>query len=79
MTVIKVNLSAGKESVGEPWINRLCRDFNVIVNIVRANVDIDCGFIQVELSGATEDVQRATTWLMTTGLHVEAEQRSVGA
>jgi len=29
--------------------------------------------------GPVEEIQRATAWLMTTGLHVEALQRAVGA
>jgi len=47
------------------------------VNIVKANVDTDFGWIQICLEGPVEDIQRATAWLMTTGLHVDALQRSV--
>jgi L-aspartate semialdehyde sulfurtransferase ferredoxin len=79
MTSVLVNVSAGKESVGEPWIWRLSRDFNVKVSVVRANVDTDFGFMQLDVSGEVEDVQRSIAWLMTTGLHVEAQSRSVGA
>jgi L-aspartate semialdehyde sulfurtransferase ferredoxin len=79
MTSVLVNVSAGKESVGEPWIWRISRNFNVKVNIVRANVDTDYGFMQVDLIGEVEDVQRTIAWLMTTGLHVEAQSRAVGA
>jgi L-aspartate semialdehyde sulfurtransferase ferredoxin len=79
MTSVLVNISAGKESVSEPWIWRISRDFNVKVIIVRANVDTDFGFMQIDLQGEVEDVQRTIAWLMTTGLHVEAQSRSVGA
>ncbi len=57
---------------------RLCRDFDVQVNITKANVDTEFGWIQVRLSGPVEEIQRATAWLMTTGMHVDAVQRSVG-
>ncbi len=79
MTKVAVNLTAGNESVNEPWIWRLSREFNVRVNIIRASVDADYGFMQIELDGEVEDVQRATAWLMTTGMHVEAQSRAVGA
>jgi ABC-type methionine transport system ATPase subunit len=79
MTVIDVNLTARDEQVGEPWINRLCRDFEIRVTITKANIDTDFGWMQVRLEGPIEEVQRAVTWLMTTGLHVDAEHRSVGA
>ncbi len=79
MATVDLNITAGRDSVGEPWIWRISQEFNVKVNIVKANVDTDYGWIQLELSGPIEEIQRATAWLMTTGLHVEALQRAVGA
>jgi ABC-type methionine transport system ATPase subunit len=79
LTQVDVNLTATKQTVGEPWICRLSRDFNVQVIIKKANVDEDCGWMQITLEGEIEEIQRATAWLMTTGLHVEAQQRAVGA
>ncbi|MDR3688482.1 MAG: NIL domain-containing protein [Fimbriimonas sp.] len=78
MTHVDINVTAGKEHVQEPWIWRLSRDFNVKVNIRKATVDADCGWLQLELEGPVEEIQRATAWLMTTGLTVEALQRAVG-
>ncbi|MFY9233767.1 MAG: NIL domain-containing protein [Fimbriimonadaceae bacterium] len=79
MDRVDLNITAGKDAVAEPWIWRIARDFNVRVNIKKANIDTDYGWAQVELEGPIEEIQRATAWLMTTGLHVEAQQRAVGA
>ncbi len=79
MTTVEINITAGKETVGEPWIWKLSREFNVKVTLMKANVDTDFGWVQIELEGPVEEIQRATAWLMTTGLHVEAVQRAVGA
>lgn len=79
MTAIDVNLTARDNQVGEPWMCRLCKDFEIRATITKANIDSDFGWMQVRLEGPIEEVQRAITWLMTTGLHVDAEQRSVGA
>ena len=79
MTRVDMNISAQKEQVGEPWICRLSRDFNVRVTIQKANVDEDFGWMQISLEGPIEEVQRATAWLHTTGMHVDPLQRSVGA
>lgn len=76
---IVVNIAAQKEQTKEPWIWRLSRDFNLRVNILKANVDEDFGWMQVALEGPLEEVQRAVAWLHTTGLHVDPLQRSVGA
>lgn len=79
MAKATLNLTAGKEAVKEPWIWRLSRDFDVQVSILKANVDTDFGWMQVVLEGPVEEIQRATAWLMTTGLHVEAQERALGA
>ena len=79
MPQVDVNISAGREQVGEPWMWRLSREFNVKVNIRRANVDADFGVAVIELDGPIEEIQRATAWLMTTGMNVEAMQRALGA
>jgi len=79
MANVDVTLIASGASVKEPWLWQLCRDFSLQVNLKKASVDTDYGWVQVELSGPIEEIQRATAWLMTTGLHVEAEQRAVGA
>jgi ABC-type methionine transport system ATPase subunit len=79
VTKVELTLVASKETVGEPWLWRLAKDFNVQVNIKKANVDTDFGWMLIELDGPLEEIQRATAWLMTTGLHVEASQRAVGA
>jgi ABC-type methionine transport system ATPase subunit len=79
LTQVDINLTAGKEAVGEPWIWKLSREFGVKVTIKKANIDADSGWAQIELEGSVEEIQRATAWLMTTGLHVEAQKRSLKA
>jgi len=79
MTTVDLNITAGKEHVREAWLWRLGHEFQVKVNIKKANIDADYGWVQVELEGPVEEIQRATAWLMTTGMHVEALQRAVGA
>ncbi len=79
MESVRLDVVAGRQNVGEPWMNKLCREFNCVINIRRANIDEEYGFVELELTGDLEEVQRATTWLMTTGLHVEARERALGA
>jgi ABC-type methionine transport system ATPase subunit len=79
MTSVDVNITAGKDNVSQPWLWKLSKDFNLKVNVKKANIDTDYGWVQLELEGPVEEIQRATAWLMTTGMHVEAIQRAVGA
>lgn len=79
MAEVDINLTARGSQVTEPWLWRLAREFDVQTSITKANVDADYGWVQVKLTGPVEEIQRATAWLMTTGLHVDAVQRSVKA
>lgn len=79
MAEVDINLTARGAQVNEPWIWRLCREFECKVSITKANVDTDHGWIQIKIEGAVEEIQRATAWLMTTGMHVDALQRSVSS
>lgn len=79
MTQVDLRITSGRDQANEPWLWRLCREFNVKVIVSRANVDVDFGWYDLVLDGPVDDIQRATAWLMTTGLHVEAKQRAVGS
>lgn len=79
METVDVMITARKEAVARPWLWQVGKEFGVKVNIVKANIDSDYGWAHIQLEGPVEEIQRATAWLMTTGLHVEAQQRAVGA
>jgi hypothetical protein len=66
------------DQVKTPILYRLAREFNVVTNVRRAQITDDFGYVEVDLEGTLEEVQLAISWLHTTGLHVEAMQRSVG-
>lgn len=79
MAKVELELIARKEAAGQPWLWRLSRDYEIQVNVIKAAIDPDHAWALVELEGPVEEIQRATAWLMTTGLHVEAKQRALGA
>ena len=79
MPVITVEVSTRNAGqVQEPILHRLAKDFDVVTNIRRAQVTDDYGFVEIDIQGTLEEVQRAVSWLHTTGLNVSAVQRSVG-
>ena len=77
MATVDVTITARGDQVDQPIIWRLAREFDVQVNVTKANVDSNYAIATLRLEGELEEVQRAAAWLMTTGLHVETEQRSV--
>jgi ABC-type methionine transport system ATPase subunit len=61
-----------------PLLYRVGKDFDVVVNIVRAAFDEEeGGYFEVDLSGPLSEVQRAIAYLHTTGVQVYPYQRSV--
>ena len=79
MAVITVQLTTRTNSqVNEPLLYKVGHDYEVVTNIRRAQVSDDYGFVEVDIEGSLEEVQRAVAWLHTTGLQVSAVQRSVG-
>lgn len=79
MPVITVQVtSRTSEQARQPLLHRLCKDYNVVTNIRRAQVTDDYAFVELDIEGSLEEVQRAIAFLHTTGLNVDARERSVG-
>lgn len=78
MTTVHMTIATtNPEQVKVPWLWRLGREFDLRVNILKANINEDAGWAFVALEGPIEEIQRATAWLHTTGLHIEPVERSV--
>lgn len=78
MAKVHMKLSAAtKDQASSPWLWRLAREFDVEVNLLKANVDEDFGWVFISLSGPLDEIQRAIAWLQTTGLNVDPVERSV--
>jgi ABC-type methionine transport system ATPase subunit len=54
-----------------PIINQLIRKFDVTVNILRAQIDANAGWIDLQLEGDGAILKQAIAWLESTGLAVE--------
>jgi ABC-type methionine transport system ATPase subunit len=78
MTTVHMTIATtNPEQVKVPWLWRLGREFDLKVNILKANINEDAGWAFVALEGPVEEIQRATAWLHTTGLQIEPVERSV--
>ena len=54
----------------EPIINRLIRQFSFTVNIIRANVTEDQGWIDIQISGNAQEIDQAIAWLREQGVEI---------
>lgn len=57
--------------VKEPIIYYLGRDFKVVTNIRRADVQEDVGWVVLELDGEDAEIQRGLEWVGSTGVRVD--------
>ncbi|HEX9970023.1 MAG TPA: NIL domain-containing protein, partial [Acidimicrobiales bacterium] len=63
MTNVRVKITFPEHLIKQPIIARLVREFDVMPNIRRANVEEHVGWIVCELGGEDAAVERAIEWL----------------
>lgn len=71
MTNVRVKITFPEHLIKQPIIARLVREFDVMPNIRRANVEEHVGWIVCELGGEDEAVERAIEWLHDLGVEVD--------
>jgi len=54
----------------EPIINRLMRRYTFTVNILRANVTADQGWIDIQISGKAKEIEESISWLRDQGVEI---------
>ncbi|KPK21978.1 MAG: FeS-binding protein [Dehalococcoidia bacterium SM23_28_1] len=59
------------ELIKEPVIYRLCKQFDVVTNIRRADVTEDRGWVILELEGDMEEIERSVQWVIDLGVRVD--------
>jgi NIL domain len=68
-----VHCTLPPELVHKPVLHDLVRATRAVVNVRRANVDVESGvaWFLLELSGPTDQVEQAEAWLAGQGITVE--------
>jgi L-aspartate semialdehyde sulfurtransferase ferredoxin len=66
-----VRLTFRGDTLNDPVIYRLGKDFKVVTNIRRADVANDSGWVEVDLDGESAEVDRALEYCRTRGIGVE--------
>ncbi len=70
-TTCRVQLNYPLERVKEPILYRLIKDFGLVPNIRKANIEVHSGgFIVLDLSGEPQNMRKGLDWLETCGVTV---------
>ena len=64
-------LTFSEELMRDPIIYNLGQQFNIVTNILRADITEDRGWVVLELDGKDEDIEAGITWVISRGVRVE--------
>ncbi|RUM28686.1 MAG: FeS-binding protein [Aquifex sp.] len=71
MNMIRLQLIYPEEKVKEPVLCMVCKNFDVVVNIRKAQVSQDTGFILVEIDGESDEIEKAIKFIEEQGVEVQ--------
>jgi ABC-type methionine transport system ATPase subunit len=74
---MRVRFTFPPKLIQEPIIYRLVKDFDIVVNIRRAEVKADHGWVVLELDGDEARLERGIAWLKAQGVQVDPIERDV--
>ena len=75
---MRVRLTFPPSLIQEPIIYRLVKDFDIVINIRRADVKEDYGWVMLELEAGDEaTLEKGVTWLKARGVQVDPIERDV--
>lgn len=77
MTQMRLHLTFPEERVREPIIYEICRKFPVVLNIRRADISLDSGWVELEMDGELADIERTVLYLRERGVHVDPLEKSI--
>ena len=67
----RVMFTFTSELITEPIIYNLGQQFNIVTNIIRADVTEDRGWVVLELDGEDEEIEAGITWAISKEVRIE--------
>ncbi len=70
MESIKLKLIYPEEKIKEPILSHVCKNFDVIINIRKANVTDTIGWLELEMTGEENQIEQAIKFMESQGIEV---------
>lgn len=77
MARMRVRLTFPAHLIQEPILYRLVKDFDIVINIRRADVKADYGWVVLEMDADEATLQRGVAWLKQRGVQIDPIERDV--
>ncbi|MBX0311733.1 MAG: NIL domain-containing protein [Sulfurihydrogenibium sp.] len=71
MNSMKLKLIYPEEKIKEPLLSKVCKNFNIDINIRKANVQEKMGWLELEFIGNDEEIEKAINFLVENGIEVQ--------
>ncbi len=71
MTNARFHLTFPEHLISEPLVHRVGKDFGLVTNIRRANIEEGHGWVILEVDGTDEAIASAVAWLASEGVQVD--------
>jgi ABC-type methionine transport system ATPase subunit len=71
MPKLRLHLTFPEQLIQDPIIWRLGRQYDIITNIRRANVEEAVGWVILEVEGAEEALDQGVSWMEEMGVQVD--------
>lgn len=66
----RIRFTFAPDLVKEPVVYRLGRDFDLVTNILQADVTVETGWVDLELEGNPAEIDRGLAWVASRGVQV---------
>jgi L-aspartate semialdehyde sulfurtransferase ferredoxin len=67
----RVKFTFVQELIKEPIIWKLAKEFDVVTNIRRADVQDDRGWVILEIEGERDEIERSLEWVEQQGVRID--------
>jgi ABC-type methionine transport system ATPase subunit len=71
VTTARFHLTFPQHLISEPVIHRVGKDFGLVTNIRRANIEESHGWVILEMDGSEDALGEAVAWLASQGVQVD--------
>ncbi len=77
MANLRVRVSFPEDKITEPVIYQIGREYNLTTNIRRADVTEKTGWVDLELTGEAEEIERGIEGLKRKGVRVDPIEKNI--
>jgi ABC-type methionine transport system ATPase subunit len=77
MARMRARLTFPARLIQEPILYRLVKDFDILINIRRADVKAEHGWVMLEMEAQDATLERGVKWLKDQGVQVDPIERDV--